>query len=179
MMTLAMMVLLAAVCSQPASESKPQAAPTTNGVSHKCRRRWTVFRCLRWQSTPTRQPGPYSVWKPVDLRAVVTTRAMLTAQFRAAGGTTRPEYVVALRGRFTCGCCGAAMLSPATTTDPSEVQVSTMVLQVPAPLADWATTGVTVGVGTPVMAELGQACDLDLYTKSLTRVPVPPGPLYG
>jgi hypothetical protein len=124
----------------------------------------------------------YSVSKPVDVRAVATTQAALYAQVPASGGSTRPEYVVVLQGRFSCGACGTSIATPArvstTTTDPASVRPSTMVLQLPLPLTS-GTNGVAVGVGMPHMAELGRVYDLGAYVKSLAGVTVPVGPLPG
>jgi hypothetical protein len=121
----------------------------------------------------------YSVSKPFNVRAVITTQAALYAQIQTAGGSTVPEYVVTLRGRFTCGYCGAAMPTSTTTTNPETVHVSTMVLELPIPLANGATTGVAVGVGTPDLAKLGHTYNLDRYVKSLAGVKVPRGPVPG
>lgn len=121
----------------------------------------------------------YSVSRPLDVRAVVTTQADLYAQVPVGGGAPNPEYVVTLKGRFSCGYCGTAAPASTTTTDPSTVPMSTMVLQLPIPLAHAATTGVAVGVGTPVLAKLGHTYNLDPYIKSLAGVRVPVGPLPG
>ncbi len=121
----------------------------------------------------------YSVSTPLNVRAVVTTQAALYAQARAAGGSTSPEYVVTLQGRFTCGYCGTARPTSTTTTDPSNVRMSTMVLQLPIPLARGATVGIAVGVGTPVLSLLARTYDLDPYIKSLAGVPVLVGPVPG
>jgi hypothetical protein len=121
----------------------------------------------------------YSVSKPFNVRAVITTQAALNAQVPTAGGSTDPEYVVTLRGRFTCGYCGKAMPASTTTTNPSTVHVSTMVLQLPIPLANGATKGIAVGVGTPNLAKLGHTYNLDRYVKSLAGVMVPIGPVPG
>jgi hypothetical protein len=121
----------------------------------------------------------YSVSKPFNVRVVITTQAALYAQVPTAGGSRDPEYVVTLRGRFTCGYCGAAMPTSTTTTNPSTVRISTMVLELPIPLASGATTGVAVGVGTPDLAKLGHTYNLDRYVKSLAGVKVPIGPVPG
>ena len=121
----------------------------------------------------------YGVSKPFNVRAVVTTQAALYAQVPAGGGAPEPEYVVAFQGRFSCGYCGTASPSSTTTTDPSTVRISTMVLELPSPLASGATTGVAVGVGTPDLAKLGHIYDLDPYIKSLAGVSVPTGPVPG
>jgi hypothetical protein len=121
----------------------------------------------------------YSVPNPLNVRAVVTTQASLYAQAAATGGTTKPEYVVTLRGRFSCGYCGTAMPTSTTTTDRSTVRVTTMVLQLPVPFAPGATTGVAVGVGTPVLVKLGHIYDLDPYIKWLAGHRVPLGPVPG
>ena len=121
----------------------------------------------------------YSVSKPFNVRAVITTQAALYAQVPTAGGSTDPEYVETLRGRFTCGYCGAAMPTSTTTTNPATVHVSTMVLELPIPLVNGATTGVAVGLGTPDIAKLGHTYNLDRYVKSLAGVKVPIGPVPG
>lgn len=120
----------------------------------------------------------YSVSKPMRVRAVVTTQSALYAQVPTEGGSTTPEYVVTLSGRFTCGSCGTAR-SGSTTTVSSTVAVSTMVLQLPIPFAPGATTGIAVGVGSPLLAKLGRVYDLDPYVKSLAGTPVPIGPVPG
>ena len=117
--------------------------------------------------------------KPVGVRAVVTTQAALYAQVPAAGGATRPEYVVMLQGRFRCGSCGAATPTSTTTTAPASVKASTMVLQLPLPLAAGTTIGVAVGAGTPNMAALGRVYNLDPYIRALAGVRVAIGPLPG
>jgi hypothetical protein len=126
----------------------------------------------------------YSVSKPVNVRAVMTTQAALYTQalysgLQLPGGAASPEYVVTLRGRFTCGSCGTATPTSTTTTDPSSVRVSTMVLQLPVPLTSGDTNGVAVGVGTPNMAKLGRVYDLDPYLKSLAGTTVRIGPFAG
>jgi hypothetical protein len=65
-----------------------------------------------------------------------------------------------------------------TTTDPSSVHLSTMVLELPLPLTN-GTNGIAVGVGRPNMPKLGKVYDLDPYIKSLAGVTVPVGPLPG
>ena len=101
----------------------------------------------------------YSVSKPVNVQAIVTTQAALYAQalysgMQLPGGAASPEYVVTLRGRFTCGSCGTATPTSTTTTSPSSVRVSTMVLQLPVPLTIGDTTGVAVGVALPIWPSL-------------------------
>jgi hypothetical protein len=124
----------------------------------------------------------YGVSTPVNVQAVVTTRLALQTQFSVARGSTAPEYVVALQGRFSCGTCGTtpvtAVPMSTTTTDPSLVRVSTMVLELPLPLTN-GTTGIAVGIGTPDMTKLGEVYDLDPYIKSLAGVTIPVGPLPG
>jgi len=121
----------------------------------------------------------YAVSKPLDVRAVVTTQAVLYAQVPTAGGSTEPEYLVTLGGRFSCGYCGTAMPTSTTTIDPAAVPISTMVLQLPIPYAHGTTTGVAVGLGSPKLAKLGHTYDLDPYIKSLAGVPVRIGPVPG
>ena len=121
----------------------------------------------------------YSVPKPFNVRAVITTQAALYAQVSTAGGSKDPEYVVTLRGRFTCGYCGTAMPTSTTTTNLSTVHVSTMVLQLPIPLANGATTGVAVAVGGPDLATLGRTYNLDPYIRSLAGARFPIGPVPG
>ena len=69
------------------------------------------------------------------------------------------------------------MPTSTTTTNPSTVRVSTMVLQLPIPLSAGATTGVAVAVGTPGLAKLGHTYNLDPYISSLAGVRVPIGPV--
>jgi hypothetical protein len=121
----------------------------------------------------------YGVSSPLHVRAVVTTQAALNAQVPLASGATTPEYVVTLRGSFSCGSCGVAVFGTTATTDRSAVRISTMVLQLPIPFASGATTGVAVGVGTPVLAKLGRVYDLDPYVESLAGASVPIGPVPG
>ena len=176
-------VLLAVACSQPSSEPKPQAKHTVRKVNQALPAVANGVPLLDLAKHALGAAEAYSVSKPVGIRAVVTTQAALYAQVPAAGGAIGPEYVVVLQGRFSCGACGTstATTAPAstTTTDPLSVRVSTMVLQLPLPLADGATTGVAVGVGTPNMAKLGRVYDLDPYIKSLAGVTVPIGPVPG
>ena len=175
--------LLAVACSQPASEPKPQAKPTVRKVNQALPAVVNGVPLLDLAKHALGAAEAYSVSKPVGVRAVVTTQAALYAQVPAAGGATGPEYVVVLQGHFSCGACGTSTATTAptstTTTDPLSVPVSTMVLQLPLPLADGATTGVAVGVGTPNMAKLGWVYDRDPYIKSLAGVTVPIGPLPG
>ena len=169
--------LLAAACSQTASEPKPKAKPTVKSVSRPLPTEVNGVPLSDLAKHALEAAEAYSVSKPVNVRAVLTTQAALYAQVPASGGGTGPEYVVTLRGRFTCGSCGTATPTSTTTTDPSSVQISTMVLQLPLSLT--GTTGVAVGVGTPDMAKLGSVYNLDPYIRSLAGVSVPIGPLPG
>ena len=175
--------LLAVACSQPASEPKPQAKPTVRKVRQLLPAVVNSIPLLDLAEHALGAAEAYSVSKPVGVRAVVTTQAALYAQVPATGGATGPEYVVVLQGSFSCGACGTTTATTAPTstrtTDPSSIRVSTMVLELPMPLAGGATTGVSVGVGTPSMAKLGRVYDLDPYIKSLAGVTVPVGPLPG
>ena len=171
--------LLAAACSQSASEPNPKAKPAVTSVGQPLPAVVNGVPLLDLAKHALGAAEAYSVSKPVNVRAVVTTQAALYAQVPAAGGATGPEYVVALRGRFTCGSCGTATPTSTTTTDPSSVRFSPMVLELPIPLTRGATTGIAVGVGTPDMAKLGRVYDLDPYIKSLAGVSVPIGPLPG
>jgi hypothetical protein len=175
--------LLAAACTQPASSPRPSATPTIRKVDQRLPPAVDGVPLLDLAKHALGAAEAYSVSKPVDVRAVVTTQAALYAQVPAAGGATEPEYVVVLQGRFTCGACGTSTGTNAptstTTTDPSTVHASTMVLQLPLRLTDGATTGIAVGVGNPNMAKLGRVYDLDPYIRSLAGVTVPIGPLPG
>ena len=71
------------------------------------------------------------------------------------------------------------MPASTTTMNAATVRVSTMVLQLPTPLVNGATTGVAVGVGTADLARLGHTYDLDRYVKSIAGVKVPIGPVPG
>jgi hypothetical protein len=173
------LAFLAVACNQSASASKPQAKPTVRKVSRALPAVLNGVPLLGLAKHALGAAEAYSVSKPFNVRAVITTQAALYAQVPTAGGSTDPEYVVTLRGRFTCGACGisTATLVPVstTTTDPLSVHVSTMVLQLPLPLTT-GTNGIAVGVGTPNMAKLGKVYDLDPYIKSLAGVTVPVGP---
>lgn len=169
--------ILAAACSQPTSAPKPK--PTVRSLSRPLPAVVDGVPLLDLAKHALGAAEAYSVTKPVSVQVVVTTQAALYAQVPASGGGTGPEYVVMLRGRFTCGSCGTATQVSTTTTDPSTVEVSTMVLQLPVPLASGATTGVAVGVGTPDMAKLGTVYNLNPYIRSLAGVSVPIGPLPG
>ena len=169
--------ILAAACSQSTSAPKPQ--PTVKGLSQPLPAVVDGVPLLDLAKHALGAAEAYSVSKPVNVQAVLTTQAALYAQVPASGGGTGPEYVVTLRGRFTCGSCGRATPISITTTDPSSVEVATMVLQLPVPLTGGATTGVAVGVGTPDMAKLGTVYNLDPYIRSLGGVSVPVGPLPG
>jgi hypothetical protein len=175
--------LLAAACTQSTSSPKPQATPTIRKVDQRLPAAVNGVPLLDLAKHALGAAEAYSVSKPVGVQAVVTTQAALYSQVAAAGGATEPEYVVLLRGRFTCGACGTSTGTPAptstTTTDPSTVHVSTMVLQLPLRPTEGATTGIAVGVGTPTMAKLGRVYDLDPYIRSLAGVTVPIGPLPG
>ncbi len=170
--------LLGVACSQPSSQAKPQTRPAVRRISQALPAVVNGVPLLGLARHALGAAEAYSVYKPVGVRAVVTTQAALYAQV-PAGGAARPEYVVMLRGRFRCGSCGAATLTSTTTTDPASVKASTMVLQLPLPLADGTTTGVAVGAGTPNMAALGRVYNLDPYIRSLAGVRVPIGPLPG
>jgi hypothetical protein len=169
--------ILATACSQSTSAPKPKPTPTVKSLSQPLPAVVNGVPLLDLAKHALGAAEAYSVTKPVNVQVVVTTQATLYAQVPAAGGGTGPEYVVMLRGRFTCGSCGRATPISTTTTDPSSVEVSTMVLQLPIPLTSGATTGVAVGVGTPDMAELGTVYNLDPYIRSLAGVSVPIGPL--
>lgn len=176
-LAVASVALLAVACSQPASQPSPQAKPTVRKASQTLPAVVNGVPLLDLAKHALGAAEAYSVSKPVGVRAVVTTQAALYAQVPAAGGATGPEYVVLLQGRFTCGSCGTAIPTSTTTTDPSSVRISPMVLQLPIPLTSGATTGVAVGVGTPDMAKLGKVYNLDPYIKSLAGVSVPIGPV--
>jgi len=171
--------VLAAACSQSTSAPKPKPRPTVRSLSQPLPAVVDGVPLLDLAKHALGTAEAYSVTKPVSVQIVVTTQSALYAQVPASGGDTGPEYVVMLRGRFTCGSCGTATRFSTTTTDPSSTEVSTMVLQLPVPLASGATTGVAVGVGTPDMAKLGTVYNLDPYIRSLAGVSVPIGPLPG
>jgi hypothetical protein len=172
--------VLAAACGQGASGSH-SASPAHHGRETQARPLPAVVNGVPLLELAKRALGAakaYSVSNPEDVRAVLTTQAALYAQVPAAGGAATPEYVVTLGGRFSCGSCGTAVAG-STVVPSSAARVSTMVLQLPFPLAPGATTGVAVGAGTPVLAELGHIYDLDPYVRSLAGTPVPIGPLPG
>jgi hypothetical protein len=177
--------LLAVACSAPASDSAPPGRPqlkTAGQPKTAGRPLPPVVGGVPLLALARHALGAaeaYAVAKPVDVKAVITTPAALDAQVPVAGGSTEPEYVVVLRGRFTCGSCGTAVMGTTTTTDPSSVPISTMVLQLPIALDDGSTTGIAVGVGAPDMARLGRVYDLDPYVTSLAGTSVPIGPLAG
>jgi hypothetical protein len=124
----------------------------------------------------------YSVMNPTQVRAVISTEATLLHQAGQSGGTTSPQYVVTLHGRFTPigGGTTAAVLpgGSTTTTAPHAVPITTMVLLVPMSNGE-GTSGIAVGVGDPDLATLGSVYDLDPYVASLAGVSVPIGPLPG
>jgi hypothetical protein len=175
--------LLAVACIQPVWSPKPLATPAIRKVDQRLPPAVGGVPLLDLAKHALGAAEPYSVSKPVGVRAVVTTQAALYSQVPAAGGATQPEYVVVLQGRFTCGACGTSTATTAptstTTTDPSTVHVSTMVLQLPVRLTNGASTGIAVGVGLPNMAKLGRVYDLDPYIRSLAGVTVPIGPFPG
>lgn len=175
--------LMAAACTQPASEPKPQAKPAIRKTNQVLPAEVNGVPLLELAKHALGAAEAYSVSKPVGVQAVVTTQAALYSQVPVAGSANEPEYVIVLHGRFTCGPCGTSTATTAptstTTTDPSSVRVSTMVLQLPLPLASGATKGIAVGVGTPNMTKLGRVYGLDAYIKSLAGVTVPVGPLPG
>jgi hypothetical protein len=175
------LVLLVAACSQSASVAEQQAkrAATIKTIRQPLSAVVNGVPLLELAKHAIGAAEAYSVSMPVGVRAVITTQSVLNAQVHVSGGGTDSEYLVTLRGHFTRGYCGTAMPNSTTTTDPSSVPVSTMVLQLPIPLVSAATTGVAVGVGTPELAKLGEVFDLDPYIRSLARMPVPIGPLPG
>jgi len=176
-LSVGIVALLAAACSQTALEPKQKVKPTAKSVSQPLPAVVNGVPLLDLAKHALGAAEAYSVSKPVNVRAVLTTQAALYAQVPTAGGATGPEYVVMLQGRFTCGSCGRATLTSTTSTDPVSVRVSSMVLELSNPLTSGATKGVAVGVGSPDMAKLGRVYDLDPYIKSLAGVSVPIGPL--
>ena len=162
-------------CSPTTSGSKPPVRQTPNAL----RASVNGVPLLDLAKRALGAAEAYSVSKPTNVRAVVTTQAALYEQVPVAGGAAKPEIAVTLRGRFSCGYCGTAMPTSTASTDLSTVHISTMVLQLPIPLVPGATTGVAVGVGTPALAKLGHIYDLDPYIASLAGVPVPIGPVPG
>jgi hypothetical protein len=172
------LIVLAASCGQTASDT---ASPVRHAQKSHATLLPAVVNGVPLLDLAKHALGAaeaYSVSKPIHVRAVVTTQSALYAQVPTEGGSTTPEYVVALNGPFSCGSCGTA-LSGSSTTVASTVAVSTMVLQLPIPLAPGATTGIAVGVGSPLLAKLGHVYDLDPYVKSLAGTPVPIGPVPG
>ena len=172
------LALVTVGCSPTTSGSKPPVRHTPNAQSRSLPASVNGVPLLDLAKRALGAAEAYSVSKPTNVRAVVTTQAALYTQVPVAGGAM-PEFVVTLRGRFSCGYCGTAMPTSTATTDPSTVRISTMVLQLPIPLAPGATTGVAVGVGTPVLDKLGHIYDLDPYITSLAGEPVPIGPVPG
>jgi hypothetical protein len=123
----------------------------------------------------------YSVMKPTQVRLVIATEAALLQQAGQSGGTTSPQYIITLHGRFTPISGGTAAVPPGastTTTAPHIVPLTTMVLMVPMANGE-GTTGIAVGVGDPDLATLGSVYDLDPYVASLAGVTVQIGPLPG
>jgi hypothetical protein len=173
------LAFLAVGCNQTAVDSKPQVKPDFKAQSRPLPAIVNGVPMLDLAKHALGAAEAYGVTKPFHVQAVITTEAALRAQFSVGRGATEPEYVVTLDGRFSCGYCGTAIPPSTTTTDPSAVRISTMVLELPIPLPSGATTGVAVGVGTPDLAKLGHIYDLDPYVKSLAGVSVPKGPLPG
>jgi hypothetical protein len=173
------LAVLTVGCRQSDSGSRPQGKQTPKPQSRTLPASVNGVPLLDLAERALGGAEAYGVSKPLNVRAVMTTQAALYAQVPTAGGATTPEYVVTLRGRFSCGYCGTAMPISTTTTDPSTVRITTMVLQLPIPLASGATTGIAVGLGTPALAKLGHPYDLDPYIKSLAKVSVPIGPVPG
>ena len=171
--------VLAAACSRSASAPKPRAKPTIKSISQPLPALVDGLPLLDLAKHALGASEAYSVFKPVSVRAVLTTQTALYAQVPASGGGTGPEYVVTLRGRFNSKSFATAEPASTTATDPLSVQVTTMVLELPIPLTSGSTTGVAVGVGTPDMAKLADVYDLDPYIRSLAGVSVPIGPLPG
>ena len=163
------LALLAVDCSHPVSDTKAQAKQHFNAQNRPLPAIVNGVPLLDLAKHAFGAAEGYGVSIPVNVQAVVTTQSALT-QFSVAGGSTAPEYVVALQGRFSCGTCGTtpatAVPMSTTTTDPSSVRVSTMVLELPLPLTN-GTTGIAVGIGTPDMTKLGEVYDLDPYIKLL------------
>ena len=179
LVSVSIVAVLAAACSQTASAPKPGGKPPIKSVSQPLPAVVDGIPLLDLAKHALGAAEAYSVSKPVSVRAALTTQAALYAQVPASGGGTGPEYVVTLRGRFNSKSFATAEPASTTATDPSSVQVTTMVLELPIPLTSGATTGVAVGVGTPDMAMLGNVYDLDPYIRSLAGVSVPIGPLPG
>ena len=173
------LVFVSAGCGPTASGSKPPLRQTPNARSRTLPASVNGVPLLDLAKRALGAAEAYSVSKPTTVRAIVTTQAALYAQVPFAGGSAKPEFVVTLRGRFSCGTCGTAISTSTASTDSSTVRVSTMVLQLPIPLVPGATTGVAVGMGTPVVAKLGHTYDLDPYIKPLAGVPVAIGPVPG
>ncbi len=178
------LTVLAVACSQPASITKPKSRPIVIESREPLPPVVNGVPLLDLAKHALGTSEAYSVVHPLKVRAVITTQAALWAQVpaNAPSDASAPEYVVELQGRFNCGSCGTTTASPTptipTTTDPSEVRVSTMVLELPMPLSG-ATTGVAVGLGTHDLAKLGRVYDLDPYIGSLVGASVPNGPLPG
>jgi hypothetical protein len=177
--SIGIVALLAAACSHSATQPKQEAKPAVRSISQPLPAVVNGVPLLELAKHALGASEAYSVSKPVNVRVVVISQAALYSQVPVAGGATGSEYVVLLQGRFTCGSCGTANPISATTTDPTSVRVSPMVLQLPIPLTSRATTGVAVGVGTPDMTKLGHVYDLNPYIRSLAGASVPIGPVPG
>jgi hypothetical protein len=120
----------------------------------------------------------YSVNKPQDVRMVLTTAATLCHLMKGMGTgcTDASEYLISLRGRFTCGMsCGQDVPANVTTTSTSPPHITTMYLAEPASHSAGILGG-AFGVAGPNLSTLGHVYDLDPYVKALAGTKVPHGP---
>jgi hypothetical protein len=128
----------------------------------------------------------WNVSHPQNVRVVITTQ---TQVWKVQGfnyssqiaGSQIPAYFVALQGRFYCGgTCGASNPtgSMVSTTKPSKIPISSMVLEVPIPGGQQSASGLTVTSGlsvsgkNPDLTGLGTVHNLDVYVASLAGVSV-------
>ena len=87
--SVAIVALLAAACSQSATELNPKAKPTVTRVNQPLPAMVNGVPLLDLAKHALGAAEAYSVSKPVNVRVVVTTQAALYAQVPAAGGADR------------------------------------------------------------------------------------------
>lgn len=184
---LVIVALMATGCAtargSSSSESKSQAKAVVSPVSRPLPPVVNGVPLLDLAKHALGAAEGYSVKKPTQVRVVIATEAALSLQLAGqSGGSTSPQYLITLQGRFTpVGGDTTVAVSPGastTTTAPRTVPLTTMVLLVPMANGE-GTSGIGVGVGDPNLATLGRVYDLDPYVKSLAGVSVPIGPLPG